>query len=86
MLGRQERMESEVMMSQSSKDELIEELWPRYLRASRSEKQQIQDELVAVTGYHRNYAIQVLNRPPRRKKRKRRTGRTKYQGPVRAAP
>ena len=53
------------MMSQSSKDELIAELRPRYRQASRSEKQQILDEVVAVTGYHRKYAIQVLNRKVR---------------------
>ncbi len=40
---------------------------------------------MAVTGYHRKYVIQVLNHPPKRKKRRKRTSQTKYQGPVRAA-
>jgi len=72
------------MMSQSSKDELLAELRPRYRQASRNEKQQILDEVVAVTGYHREYVIQVLNHPPRRKKGKKQTSQTKYQDPVRA--
>ncbi len=37
---------------------------------------------MAVTGYHRKYAIQVLNHPPKRRKRKKRTSQTKYQGEV----
>ena len=60
-------------------------LRPRYHQANRTEKQRILDELIATTGYHRKYAIQVLNHPPRRRKRKRRTGQTKYTGPVRVA-
>jgi len=73
------------MMSQTSKDELLKAVRLRYRQANRTEKQQMLDELVAVTGYHRKYAIQVLNHPPRRKKRKKRTSQTKYQGPAPAA-
>lgn len=73
------------MMSQTSKDELVAALGPRYQQANRTEKQRILDELIATTGYHRKYAIQVLNHPPRRRKRKRRAGQTKYTGPVRVA-
>ena len=73
------------MMSQTSKDELVAALRPRYHQANRIEKQRILDELIATTGYHRKYAIQVLNHPPRRRKRKRRAGQTKYTGPVRVA-
>jgi hypothetical protein len=60
-------------------------LRPRYHKANRIEKQRILDELIATTGYHRKYAIQVLNHLPRRRKRKRGAGQTKYPGPVRVA-
>ena len=49
------------MMSQVSKRELLAELRPRYRKAGQAEKQRILDELVATTGYHRKYAIQVLS-------------------------
>jgi hypothetical protein len=48
------------MMSQRSKREMIESIRPRYLRASKSGKKQILDELIATTGYHRKYAIRVM--------------------------
>jgi hypothetical protein len=70
------------MMSQTSEDELLKAVRPRRRQANRTEKRQMLDELVAVTRYHRSYAIQVLNHPPRRKKRKKRTSQTKYQGPL----
>ena len=39
----------------------LEESWrPRYAEASRKEKSQILDEFVALTGYHRKSAIQLL--------------------------
>ena len=48
------------MMSQRSKRELLEEIQPRYLKAKRSEKKNMLDEFVAVTGYHRKYATRIL--------------------------
>ena len=48
------------MMSQGSKRELLETIRPRYRKASKKEKQTILDEFVAVTGYHRKYAIRIL--------------------------
>ena len=49
------------MMSQNSKQELLETIQPRYRKATKSEKQQILDEFVAITGYHRKHAVRILN-------------------------
>jgi hypothetical protein len=74
------------MMSQTSKRELLAAIRPRYTLGNRTEKQTMLDELVATTGYHRKYAIQVLNHPPKKRRPGlRRGGPTKYSGPVRAA-
>jgi len=62
------------MMSQRSKHELAETIWPRYLKANRAQKVQILNEFVAATGYHRKYAIRLLKHGPRPKGRKK-TGR-----------
>lgn len=73
------------MMSQTSKRELVAEVRARYTLGNRTVKRQILDELVATTGYHRKYAIWLLNHPPTRAARKRRASQTKYTGSVRAA-
>jgi hypothetical protein len=57
------------MMSQRSKQELLEEVRPRYCMAKRKEKHNILDEFVAATGYHRKYATRVLKH-----------GRPRYKG------
>lgn len=48
------------MMSLKSKRELVEVVRPRYLKASKLEKQKMLDEFSSATGYHRKYAIRVL--------------------------
>ncbi len=48
------------MMSLNSKHELLEVVRPRYLKASKVEKQKILDEFTSATGYHRKHAIRVL--------------------------
>jgi hypothetical protein len=73
------------MMSQTSKRELVAEVRVRDRLGNRTAKHQILDELVATTGYHRKYAIGLLNQPPRRRTRQRREARPKYGGPLRAA-
>ena len=48
------------MMSLKSKHELFEVVRPRYLKASKAEKQKILDEFTCATGYHRKHAIRVF--------------------------
>lgn len=66
-------------MSLKSRRELLASIRPRYRQASRQEKRQILNELVAATGYHRKHAIHLLSQPgsdysppqPQRKGRRR---------------
>jgi len=74
------------MMSQRSKRELAEAIRPRYLKATKTGKEPILSEFVASTGYHRKYAIRLLNRGSPRPIQKNKPGRKKiYQGEVVAA-
>jgi hypothetical protein len=50
-------------MAQQSKREYLESIYLRYRQSSRLEKQRILDEFMRVCGYHRKYAIGLLNRP-----------------------
>lgn len=70
------------MMSQQSKRELAEAIYPRYLKASRKEKKVILDEFIAATGYHRKHAIRLLRHGPKRKRRKKPGRRKVYHGEV----
>lgn len=70
------------MMSHQSKREMIEAIQPRYLKANKAGKQQILDEFIATTGYHRKHAIRVL-KPNQKPKSLKKAGRKKiYQGLV----
>jgi hypothetical protein len=72
-----------IMMSLSARRELARETAVRYLVADRMEKGRILDEFAASAGYHRKYALTVLNRPaqePRAKEPRRRKPR--YKPPV----
>jgi hypothetical protein len=73
------------MMSLKSKHELLEVMRPRYLKASKVEKQKILDEFTSATGYHRKHAIRVLKNQVQvqnRLKRKPKNYRTIYGGEV----
>jgi hypothetical protein len=51
-------------MSLISRRELITSVAVRYRQASRAEQHQILAQFIAATGYHRKYAIALLNHPP----------------------
>jgi len=73
------------MMSLKSKRELLEAVRPRYLKASKFEKQKILDEFTSATGYHRKHAIRVLKNQVQVQnhlKRKTKTYKTIYHGEV----
>ena len=62
-------------MGQQSKREYLESISVRDRQSRRPEKQRILDEFMRVCGYHRKYAIGLLNRPlpvpqPRRRTRR----------------
>ena len=63
------------MMSLDSRRELLAVTAPRYRTAHRAERSCILEEFVASTGYHRKYALTLLNHPlskaPARTKRQR---------------
>ena len=49
------------MISKLSKHELNEANQLRHIKANKVDKAKILDEFTAVTGYHRKYAIKLLN-------------------------
>lgn len=66
-------------MSRGSKWEYFKAIYPRYHQAERVLRRQILDEFCQVCGYHRKYAIRLLNGPPPRKpNRERRCRRATY--------
>ena len=64
-----------------SKRDYLRAIWERYQRVGRRFKSKILDEFCAVCGYTRKYAIGLLSRKPRRRRRK--PGpRRRYDGEV----
>lgn len=73
------------MMSLKSKRELVEVVRPRYLKASKLEKQKMLDEFTSATGYHRKHAIRILKKQGQVQnhlKGKTKTYKTLYRGEV----
>jgi hypothetical protein len=73
------------MMSLNSKHELLEVVRPRYLKASKVEKQKILDEFTSATGYHRKYVIRIQKNQVQVQNhlnRKTKTYQTIYRGEV----
>jgi hypothetical protein len=68
------------MMSLKSKRELLEVVRPRYLKASKVEKQKMLDEFTSATGYHRKHAIRVLKNQVQVQNRLK--GKTKTYKPI----
>ena len=72
-------------MSLTSKQELLETIRPRYLKANKTDKRKILDEFTSATGYHRKYAIRLLKNQRQVQnhlKRKTKTYPTVYRGEV----
>lgn len=66
-------------MSKTSKWEYLKTIYPRYHQASRALRQQILNEFCQVCGYHRKYAIRLLNGlPPEKPKGGRRKRKPTY--------
>lgn len=69
-------------MSPQARREVLKAVRPRYRKATRQEKTRILDEFVALTGYHRKYAIHLLNHGPAKTKRGKRKRRRTYSAEV----
>lgn len=67
-------------MSKGSRDELVKQVHPRYLKANKTEKGQILDEFIATTGYHRKHAIRLLKHGVPTGQRERRGRKRSYSG------
>ncbi len=57
-------METGYIMKRSSRKDYLQRIYPRYRQASVTERGRILDEFCANCGYHRKYAIRLLNGPP----------------------
>jgi hypothetical protein len=66
----------------AARREYVRALRPRYTLAPRRAKPAILDEFCATTGYHRKYAITLLNCPPRTHRQQRRRRSRTYSEPV----
>jgi len=70
------------MMSARARWEYLKAIHARYRQAARKDKGPILDEFCTVTGYHRKYALRLLNGPPPGAARPRRRRRPATYGPA----
>lgn len=68
------------VLSYQSRRDVVQQMAPRYQEASRARKSVLLDEFVALTGYVRKYAIQLLNHPEESKPRSKQV-RLPHYGP-----
>ena len=68
-------------MSNTSKKEFVEKMRFLYLRASKTQKQGILDNVCSVCGYNRKYAIRLLNQKPSTRAKKRPGRKKSYHAP-----
>jgi hypothetical protein len=57
-------MDKGYIMKPNSRKDYLRRIYPRYRQATPAEKGRILDEFCANCGYHRKYAIRLLNGPP----------------------
>jgi hypothetical protein len=57
-------MKTGYRMKTTSRKDYLQRIYQRYRRAASSKKRHILDEFCANCGYHRKYAIRLLNGPP----------------------
>ena len=78
-------METGYRMKTTSRRDYLHKIYQRYRRAEKEEKQHILDEFCTNCGYHRKYAIRLLNGAPPESKpeiRPRRRRRVSYGAQV----
>lgn len=71
-------------MTNEAKNQYLEEIRPRYQKANRKEKKTILDEFCVTCGYHRKYAIRLLNftKNPKAKSPSKRGPKARYNDPM----
>ena len=72
-------------VSMTARDELVNALARRYTVTNRAEKTHILDEVIAITGFHRNHAMRLLWCNTRARRSEAKATRRIYNGAVREA-
>jgi hypothetical protein len=77
--------EDDEAVQQASRHDLARALAPRYVHASRRDKERILAEFCALTGYTRKHALVLLSHPPAEQRVATRCGRKPSYGPAEVA-